>query len=250
MTLRQVRHQLRYEQRTYWRNPASVFFTVGLPVLLLVIFTSLNQDDLDPVSGRSFGSYFVPGMMTFGVISTTYGNLAARLVFRRESGLLKRVRATPLPSSALITGMLANAAIVAVLIAATVLAVGRVVYDVPLPRDWPLTAAVLVVGSASFAALGLAMATFVPNVDAADPMAFGTLLPLLFISGVFDQVPSESLLNQIAALFPVKHLFDAALAATELQGDGAAYLDLLAVGAWGIVGAVIAIRRFRWEPSR
>lgn len=175
--------------------------------------------------------------------------LAGRLVVRRESGLLKRARATPLPPSALVAGMLANAAIVAFLIAATVLTVGRLAYDVPLPRDWLLTAAVLVLGSASFAALGLALATFVPNVDAADPMAVGTLLPLLFISGVFDQVPPESILSTIAALFPVKHLFEAALATTDLRTNNA-QVELLVVAAWGIAGALVAVRRFRWEPSR
>lgn len=76
MTLRLLQHQLRYEQRTYWRNPGGVFFTIALTVLLLVIFTSLNRDDIDPVTGRSFAAYFVPGILTFGVISTTYGTSA------------------------------------------------------------------------------------------------------------------------------------------------------------------------------
>lgn len=129
--------------------------------------------------------------------------------------------------------MLINGAIIAVLTAGIVLGVGRVAFDVPLPTDWPLTIAVLVIGSASFAALGLALATFVPNVDAADPIAFGTLLPLLFISGVFDQVPADSILSDVATVFPVKHLFDAALATTD-PGQGHAYLDLLFVACWGL----------------
>lgn len=223
--------------------------TVGLPVLLLAIFTSLNPNDVDPVTGRSFGSYFVPGMLTFGVISTTYGNLAARVVFRSESGLLKRARSTPLPPGVLVGGMLANAALIAVATAGIVLAVGRVAYDVALPHDWPLTLALLAIGSTTFAALGMAMATFVSNVDAADPIAFGTLLPLVFISGVFDQVPTTSILNTIANLFPVKHLFDAALA-TSGPNPGNAYTDLLIVGAWGLAGGIVAVRFFRWEPTR
>ena len=249
MNLRLLRHQLRFELLTYLRNPGGVFFTIGLPVLLLVIFTSLNQDDVDPVSGRSFGSYFVPGMLTFGVISTTYGNLAGRLVFRRESGLLKRARSTPLPPSILVAGMLANAAIVAVATAAIVLGVGRIAYNVALPTDWLLTTVVLILGSTSFAALGMAMATFVPNVDAADPIAFGTLLPVLFISGVFQQVPTTSILNTIATVFPVKHLFDAALATSgPISGDPR--VNLLIVGAWGLAGGIVAVRHFRWEPTR
>lgn len=249
MTGHAVAHQVRYEQRTYWRNPAGVFFTIGLPVLMLSIFTTLNEGDFDAGTGRSFGADFVPGMLTFGVVSAAYGNVAARLVVRRESGLLKRARAAPVGPGPLVAGMVVNALIVTTVVGATVLTVGRLFYDVALPVDWPLAVLVLGVGATSFAALGLAMGSFVPNVDAADPMAFGTILPLLFISGVFTAVPDGSMLDRIADVFPAKHLFLAALHASG-SDDPNPYGHLLVVAAWGVVGAVVAVRRFRWEPSR
>jgi ABC-2 type transport system permease protein len=238
-------HQVRYEQRTFWRNRAALVFTLGLPVLMLVIFATLNGDDVLP-NGRTFAEYFVPGMVIFGLINATYGTLANRLVFRRDSGLLKRARSTPLRLSVLIAGMLISGVLVAIVITSVVVATGRLIYDVPLPSRIGLAVAVVLVGAASFAALGLALATFIPNPDAADAMAFGTLLPLLFISGVFDQVPEGSLMESIADVFPVSHLFGAALATTEPGGD--VYQHLAVVFMWGLVGAVIAKKRFRWEP--
>lgn len=243
--LRQLAAQLRYEQRTFWRNPGAVFFTLGLPVLMLVIFTTLNEGDT-VAGGRAFGSYFVPGMLVFGVINSTYGYLATKLVVRRDSGLLKRVRATPLPLPILLTAMIANAVVVAVLIATVVLTTGRLVYDVALPARPALAAAVLVLGAASFAALGLALAGFIPNADAADPVVFGTVLPLLFISGVFDEVPAGSVLDRVADVFPVSHLFAATLAAS--AESGATSRHLLIVAAWGLGGAALAAATFRWQP--
>lgn len=241
--------QLAYEQRMFWRNPGAVFFTLGLPVLMLVIFISLNGSDTVG-DGRSFGAYFVPGMLVFGLINSTYGYVATKLVTRRDSGLLKRVRATPLPLPVLLAAAVANAVAVAVAITALVLTTGRVFYGVALPARWGLALTVLAVGAVSFAALGLALATFIPNPDAADPIVFATILPLLFVSGVFDEVPAPSVLNQIAQVFPVRHLFQAALATTRNTHDGHPYRHLLVVAGWGAAGAVVAVRRFRWEMRR
>lgn len=246
MTLfRPLMRQLRYEQRTFWRNPGAVFFTLALPVIMLVIFTTLNEGDT-VTDGRAFGAYFVPGMLVFGVINSTYGYLATKLVVRRDSGLLKRIRATPLPLPALLGAMVVNAVIVAGLITAVVLATGRLAYDVALPARPAVAGAVLVIGGAAFAAMGLALANFIPNPDAADPVVFGTVLPLLFISGVFDQVPAGSVLDHLADIFPVSHLFAAALAASADTGE--VYRHLLIVAAWGAVAAALAVTTFRWQP--
>jgi ABC-2 type transport system permease protein len=245
-TRRLLVRQLAYEQRIFWRNPGAVFFTLGLPVLMLAIFISLNRTQT-VADGRSFGAYFVPGMLVFGLINSTYGYVATKLVTRRDSGLLKRIRATPLPLPALLAAAVANAVAVAVAITALVLAAGRVLYGVALPTHWGLALAVLAVGSVSFAALGLALATVIPNPDAADPIVFATVLPLLFISGVFEEVPTGSVLNQIAQIFPVRHLFQAALATTGSAHDGHPYRHLSVVASWGAAAALVALRKFRWE---
>ena len=246
-TARLAIHQLRYEQRTYWRMPQGVFFTFALPVMMLVVFATLNSGyTVKAFQGRRFVEYFLPGMLAFGLITATYGNLAARFVFRRETGQLKRLRATPLPTSVFVTGIVANAVIVSILVSALVLGTGMAFYDVSLPSAWPELAFVLMVGSAAFCALGLGLATFIPNSDAADAMVFGTLLPVLFISGVFQVVPNDSVMAHIAAAFPVRHLFQSTL--DVYAGDGIPWLHLLVVIAWGALGGVVAVRRFRWEP--
>lgn len=251
-TLRLVAHQLRYEQLVFWRTPAAVFFTFALAPVMLVIFAGLNGSDrVDEFGDVTFAQYFVPGMIAFGLMSTTYGNLVGRFVVRRETGLLKRTRATPLPTPALLGGFITSAVVVTAAGTLLILAIGVIGYNVTFPADrWLPLVVVVAVGAAAFCALGLALVPFVPTVEATDPIIFGTLLPLLFISGAFDPVDPTSSIGRIAAIFPVRHLVDAALAVFDLQpGGGTIAWDHLAiVAAWGIAGAAIATRWFRWDP--
>lgn len=244
--------QLRHEQRIYWRNPAAVFFTVGMPVMLLLIFGSLNEGErVAGFGNQPFARFFVAGMISFGVVATCYGNLASRFVYRRETGLLLRVRATPLPLSSFMVGLLANAVAVTAVLVSTLLLIAWVVYDVGVPGRWPVLVLTVLIGSSSCCALGLAVSTFIPNIDAADAVIFGSLLPVVFVSGAFMPVPADSLLGRVGSVLPVRHIIDATLSAFD-QRPGAG-LDLghhAVVLAWGALGVLIAMKRFRWEPSR
>lgn len=242
--------QLRYEQVIFWRTPATVFFTLAFPVLLLLIFGSLSDGSPMPAAGgATFVEFFTPSMAVFGLMSTCYGNVLARTTLRRETGLLQRVRATPLPLTALLGGLLGNAVLVSALLFGVVLTTGALVWDVALPGDWAAIAGVVIVGGAAFCALGIAASTFVPNVETADPVVFATLLPVAFISGGFMPVRDGTLLAGIAEFLPVRHLLLAGVGASDGASPGAIWLHLGVVALWGVVGAAVAARRFRWAPS-
>jgi ABC-2 type transport system permease protein len=245
--------QLRYEQKVFWRNPAAMFFTIAFPVVLLVIFGSLNGGE--PVAllgGLRFTQYYVPSMAAFGAMSACFANLAGRFVYRRESGALKRIRATPIPLKVLIGGFIANAVLVGVLVTFINTTIGVAFYGVTLPHRWLAFALVILIGSSSFCALGVAFSTLVPNLEATDPMIFGIFMPLVFISGAFFPIEPSSPLARLANLFPVRHLIEASFASfdTRSPGAGVAWTHLAIVAAWGLAAAVFAVRRFRWEPTR
>ena len=249
-----VRHalrQLRYEQLIYWRTPAAVVFTIGMPVTMLVIFSTLSGDNrLEEAGGMRFAQYFAGGMIAFGVMSATYGNLAARFVFRRETGVLKRMRATPLPTSAFVAALVLNAVVVVAIVTSIVLAAAVAFFDVTVPDRWPLLVLTVLLGAAVFSALGVAAANLIPNADTADAVIFGTLMPLLFISGAFDPIP-PGLMADISDLFPVRHLVAATLRTFDPRpGLDAPVGNLLALAAWGAAAGAFALRRFRWESSR
>jgi ABC-2 type transport system permease protein len=247
-----VLHQFRYDQKAFWRNPASVFFTVAFPVILLLIFATVFGDQtVDVAGGIKTTTYYVPAIITLSVISATMQSLAMSLVIAREDGRLKRGRGTPMPSWVFIAGRVGNSIVVALLMLALIAAIGRLAYGVGIPWSrLPAIVLTLVVGAAAFCCLGIALTAAIPSQDAAAPIVNAMLLPLYFLSGVFipdDQLPSGVI--HFADAFPVRHFFEAFFDAYVPAGGATVSWDNLAVVAiWGAVGLLLAVRYFRWVP--
>ena len=246
-------HQLRYDQKVFWRNPAAVFFTVMFPVVLLLIFATIFGDQRIDGNGIEVTTYYVPAIITLAVVSATMQTLAMSLVIARDDGRLKRGRGTPMPAWVFIAGRIGNSLVVAFLMLALVSVIGRALYGVPIPWSRaPELLVVLAVGAASFCCLGIALTALIPSQDAAAPIVNALLLPLYFLSGVFvpdDELPAGVI--DFANHFPVRPFFQAIYDAY-LPGNGAALAwdHLLVVAIWGIAGLVLAIRFFRWTPRR
>ena len=251
-TLSLTLRQLGYEQKMFRRAPAAMFFVLAFPILLLLIFGGLNRHQhLGQVGGITFTQYYTPSMAAFGLMSSCYANVAGRFVYRRESGVLKRFRASPLPMSALIGGLILSAVLVGAVVALTNLAAGHILYNAVLPQRWPEFALLLLIGGASLCAIGIGVSCLVPNMDSADPIVWGTFMPLVFISGTFFPVPSDSPLSSLASIFPVQHLVKATVAAFNPNiAAGIPWGHLAVIAAWGTAGAVVAVKRFRWNPTR
>jgi len=249
-----VAHQFRYDQKAFWRNPASVFFTVAFPVVLLLIFATVFGDEtVDVAGGIETTTYYVPAIITLSVISATMQSLAMSLVIAREDGRLKRGRGTPMPAWVFIAGRIGNSIVVALLMLALIAALGRLAYGVPIPWErLPAIVVTLVVGAAAFCCLGIALTAAIPSQDAAAPIVNALLLPLYFLSGVFipdDELPSGVI--HFADAFPVRHFFEAFFGAYVPAAGGGGGLEwdsLAAVAAWGAVGLLLAVRYFRWTP--
>jgi ABC-2 type transport system permease protein len=247
-----VLHQFRYDQKAFWRNPASVFFTVMFPVLFFVILAVIfGSETVHVRGGVSTTTYYVPAIMTLSIISATMQTLVMTLVIAREDGRLKRGRGTPLPPWVFIAGRIGNSIVVALLMLVLLAAIGAVFYDVAIPWErLPAILATLAVGAAAFCCLGIALTAAIPSQDAAAPIVNAILFPLYFLSGVF--IPEDQLPNGVihfADIFPVRHFFDAFFDAYVPTGGSAVSWDNLAVVAvWGVAGLLLAIRFFRWTP--
>ena len=135
--------------------------------------------------------------------------------------------------------------LVSVIDVALIVTVGRL-YGVPFPANWPAIVLTLVLGAASFCALGVAVASVIANAEAAPAVAQLILFPLLFLSGTYLPIHSQ-LLNRIAGYLPVRP-FHEALTGPLAEHGGADWRHLAVLAAWGGLGAFIAVRRFRWNP--
>lgn len=246
--------QVRYTNKTFWRNPAAAFFTFVFPLLFLVIFTTLLGNEEVPLGGTTIktATYYVFSMAAFGLISACYTNIALGVVFAREEGVLKRVRGTPMPPAVYLAARVAHASLVGFLLVAITVVFGVVVYDASFPSGIALVQFIvtLAVGAGCFASIGLAVTGLVPNADAGPPIINALILPLLFLSGVFIPLGSDSpaWVTWVGRIFPVRHLVDAMRGS--YLGLTFSWGDVAVLGVWLVVGVVVASRTFRWESRR
>jgi ABC-2 type transport system permease protein len=253
-TLRLTAVQLRYVNKAFWRNPASAFFTFAFPLMFLVIFTSLLGHSTVRIGARTVdtSTYYVAAMACFASITACFNNIATTVSFQRENGVLKRTNGTPLPAASFLGARILHAMFVGVLLVVITAAFGHGLYHASVPTGVTLLrfAVTVLVGSAAFCALGLALTAVIPNGDAAPAVINAVILPLEFLSGIFiafgDDTPSWIL--WVARVFPVRH-FVVGMQAGFL-GTAFNWTDVLIVAAWGAAGLLLAIRFFSWEPRR
>jgi ABC-2 type transport system permease protein len=240
--------QVEAEQRLYWRNLPAAFFTFLLPIIFLAFFGAIGGHHT--VNGEPYANFFVPGMLGMAVVVTTFAGLAITLTIRRDRGILKRVRGTPLPTRAYLGGLVCSTIVVLALESLVVLLLGRAAFGVPLPRRWYELVGLVALGAAGFAPLGVAATRVVPNAEGSSAVVNAIYLPVLFLSGAFFPVKDlPRLLQWIADGLPLTHLLSAmrvVMRAGAVSGSDAA--GLLVVVAWGVAGSLLAVRCFRWEP--
>ena len=244
---RMVAHQICYEQLSFWRNPQSAIFTFVFPVVLVIIFGAVFNG-VKPSSyydGLTPFQYYIPTIAAVSVLGACYSQLAIGLAIRRQTGILKRTRATPLPAWTYFAGLVAHCAAISVVEVALIITVGRA-YGVAFPHQWGTLLVTLILGVASFCTLGVAVASLISNADAAPAVVQFILFPMIFLSGTYFPIHS-GLLDGIAGVLPLRP-FNQALTQAFTSHTSINAGHLLVLLAWGAAGAVIAIRKFRWEP--
>lgn len=244
--------QLRYVNKIFWRNPASAFFTFAFPLMFLVIFTSLLGSGTVQLAGRTVkeSTYYVAAMAAFGVISACYTNIAVSVTIQRDAGVLKRIDGTPLPGGAYFAARVLHALLIATLLVVITAAFGSLAYSATVPTGATLARFIvmLVVGAGSFCALGIAITTVIPNADASPAIVNASILPLLFLSGIFIPLGSNApkWIVWVSRVFPVRH-FALGLQSGFL-GTSFDWVDVGVVALWGAAGLAVAVTRFSWEP--
>jgi ABC-2 type transport system permease protein len=249
-----VAHQVRQEQRSFWRNPQAAFFTFLLPIALLGILGAVDNGPLPGHPGMRTVDGFVPGIIVFGLLAAAYGNLASSIAVLRDEGVLKRIRATPLRRSTYLAGHVASSLVISAALSAVTIAAGWILFGVHLQaRAVPGFALTLVVGAACLCALGLAVSGFIPNAQAAAPITNASYVPLAMVSGVFYPMHGvPSWLDFVVGLFPVRRLVDALRAGFD-PAHAAPIIrpsDLGVIAVWLVAGALIAHHSFRWDAHR
>ena len=236
------------EQRAFWRSAEYALFTFALPLALLLLIGSTTATGDLPGTHVKGQMIFVPSIIAFGVIVAAYVNLGSKLATLRHDGVLKRIRTTPLPAAAYLSGVLGSTAATTLAITACIMALGAAVFGaVPRAGGLPELAGGLVLGVACFGSLGLVLSAVAGSAESASPIANASYLPLAIMSGIFDPTfPVPHWLSAAVGLFPVR-----ALAQLLQQGytpvAHAPATDLLVLLGWTAAACAFAAWRFRWH---
>lgn len=248
--------QIRYQLLTFWRTPVALFFTIMLPLIMLVLFNALFGGATIDVEGGGewpVRQFYTGGLAVFTAVSATYTNLANMVPIRREEGVLKRWRSTPIPTGVYIGGFIGSALVLALLATVLMLGIGVVFYDLQVEAaKMPAAVFNFIVGICAFAAMGMAVAAIVPTASSAAAVANATLLPIAFFSNVFivtDDAPAW--VEAVGDFFPLKPFVENIQDAFNPFIDAPAFdpLRTAYVALWGVVGLVVAWKKFTWEPS-
>jgi len=242
--------QVRYQILLLTRNPRAMMFSLVIPVMLLVLSSS-RRGHLDSRVEEAL----VAGLATFGLIVTAYVSHAVGLVTSRQEGVLRRWRATPLPTWCFFAGKIAATALIALGSVAIAVAAGAALYHVHLSTGAALSLLlVFILGALAWAAVGTAVTALVSTAQSAGPVLMLTYLPVILFSGGLGSVSSEpGWLATIARYLPAQPIIDSATRALQHGGTGLAPLpghDLAVLAAWAIAGVVGSVCFFRWDPVR
>jgi ABC-2 type transport system permease protein len=240
-------HELRMQQLVFWRNRESAVFIFVFPPMLFLLLGAVYTGKIDGVPAVD---RLLVGMMGYGCANTALAGLAIMLVVRRENGLLKRVRATPLPAATYLTAVLVSTLIVFLLQMAVTVALGVTLYGARGAESWVALLPVLLLGAAAFAALGIGLAALIRSDEGASAVVNLVVLPMAFLSGSFGPTRDyPQVLRAVADVLPLTYLIRLVQAAylhgTSLVDDMGAVAVVI---AWGVAGLVVAVRRFEWQP--
>lgn len=241
-------HHVRTEQRVFWRSREAAFFIFLFPLLLFVLLGSVYDGEIDGVPAPQA---LLAGLIGYGCANTAFAGLAIQLVVRRELGILKRLRATPLTAPAYTAAALVSTLFVFLLQTVALFLLGRALYGTPFPRAWLSLLLALLFGALVFAALGVATAAFIRSAEGASAVVNFVLLPMAFLTGSFGPTRQyPAVLRAIGDVLPLKYLIDlvnAVYLRNQSIWSKPAALGVLA--AWGVTGLVLATLKFRWEPT-
>ncbi|GAB1819887.1 ABC transporter permease [Herbidospora sp. RD11066] len=249
VTLPQVRRLTSVETKLYLREPAAIFFAIGLPLALFLILggTIPGFQDVDPATGVRPIDTHLPGLMILlSVLTCAFSLLPTVLVVYRERGILRRLSTTPVsPVTVLGVQLVINIA-TTLLTTVLMLALGNLVYDVPFPRAPLAFTGVLLLGMVSSFAIGLLLAALSPTSRIVQGLGMAAFFPSLFFAGMW--VPRDLMPDalRIVSDFTPSGAFGAAI--VEVLANGSAqWLHIGVMVAWGAAAAAAAVRFFRWS---
>jgi len=236
------------ETRLFFREPMIVFFALAFPPILLVILGAVPafREPERTLGGLRVIDLYTPIIVTVGVAVFALNSLSQLFATYREKGVLRRLRTTPVTPRTMLAAQLLMSTLLSMVTMLVVLAVGRLAFDVRLPRQLPAYLVGYALTALAMFAIGLLIASLAPTGKSAG--ATGTLLffPIVFFAGLW--IPRHAMTD---VLRTVSDFTPLGAGVQSLQDATAGHwphpLHLAVMLGWTIVAGGLAAKYFRWE---
>lgn len=252
--------QGRLEITQFLRSRESVVFTMGFPIIMILIFASIFDGTIG--NGVRFTQYFITGMIATGLMTVSFQNLGIWIPIERDRGVLKRYRGTPMPKWVWFAGKVIMVVAIGVAETALLLVVAVLLFDLKLPGTaarWATFGWVAALGITACTLCGIAISSLARTARSGSAVVTPVSLVLQFISGVFFVFTSlPTWMQQVAALFPLKWMCQGLRAVflpesfggQEPGGSFELGRVALVLGLWCVIGLVLCLTTFRWTTKR
>jgi len=237
--------------RMFLRDRYILFWNTVFPVFLLLIFGTVFG--AMRVDGQPYMAWALPGMVVLNLMAFGLIRSSATMVEMRQQGVLRQLRATPVPALQLVASYIVVDMLLCLAQSAMLVLVAVVVYKVPLTVEGAVRALPMVlIGALTFMALGQFFSSVLTSISAAIGLGQVLHYSLMFVSDLF--MPRQSLpdwLQHVATYLPayaVVQVVRPPLLAQEWGADVAWYLLLVVL--YGVAATLLTARFFRWEPQQ
>jgi ABC-2 type transport system permease protein len=232
------------ELRLYLREPAAAFFSLLLPLILLVLNGSQGNEPRRDLSGEGIVDALMPGYVALVIATSGLMTLPATLVVYRERGILRRLHATPLSPLVALVAQLLVCLVVTLVGLGLLIGVGMAFLGLAPPQAPLGLFAATLIGALGFFAICLVLAAVAPTSRTVQAVAAALYFPMIFLSGAaWPRAALPDALAEIGQWLPLAVVVDAVDTAWRGGADAGA-LGLLAV--MGAAGFALGVRCFRW----
>jgi ABC-type multidrug transport system permease subunit len=208
-----------------------------------------SSDQMLREPGSRYIDFLIPGLLGMNLMGSAIWGMGFSIVDARRKKLMKRLVATPMPRHDYLLSFALSRLLLLVAEVGVLVGFGALVFHVPLRGSLFDLGALCVLGSMSFGAIGLLIASRVQTIEAASGIMNLVMMPMWILSGVFFSAQRfPDMLQPVIKALPLTAIIDA-LRANMLQGAGFAQLapQMAILGAWMVVCFTVALRIFRWR---
>lgn len=234
--------------KSFYREPQALAFTLGQPFILLLILNAFNfHITLPNGQERPYLDRLLPGLIAFNGMTVGLNSVAFVLSRYKERGVLRRIRATPVPTGSFLAGVVVSRLVIAFLVTMITYLAGVYVFGAELSGNAAALIALGMAGAGIFIAIGVLMVAFARSEDDLPPMFILVLMPSMLFSGAFlDRGGLPDWLSWITGGLPLTFLTDAVQQVANLSaGFSEVRGDLLGLAVWGLAAGVLSAWKFR-----